>query len=92
MIGRTIGEFIDELYNNPEMEFVYRDEHYMISGYIEPPDKNYTLELYNITKNVSLFKFTDKLREKCIENFENSKIFDKKNIYEVENEITILYG
>ena len=32
MTGRTISEFITELYNNPEMEFIYHDNRYMISG------------------------------------------------------------
>ena len=37
MTGRTISEFITELYNNPEMEFIYHDNRYMISGYVELP-------------------------------------------------------
>ena len=35
MTGRTISEFITELYNNPEMEFIYHDNRYMISEYVE---------------------------------------------------------
>ena len=50
MTGRNITEFILELYNNPEMEFIYRTERYMISGYVDLSDNMYTLELWNVTR------------------------------------------
>ena len=92
MKGRNIGEFISELYNNPEMEFVYRDKRYIISGYVDSSDKIYTLELWNITSDCSEFKCSDKFREKCVEKFEDSDIFDGKTIYEAENEIEVQNG
>jgi hypothetical protein len=92
MNGKTSSDFTTELYNNPEMEFVYNEEHYMLSGYVESDDKLYTLELWNITQNKSLFKESNAFREKCVKSFEDAKIFDGKTIYEVEDEITVLYG
>ena len=84
MTGRTISEFITELYNNPEMEFIYHSNRYMISGYVSPSGDIYTLELWNIS--------TNNLREKCVEQFEASKLFDNRTIYEAEDEITVQYG
>lgn len=92
MTGRTISEFITELYNNPEMEFIYHDNRYMISGYVGVSDEIYTLELWNITTNTLVFKCSDKLREKCVEQFEDSKLFDNRTIYEAEAEINVQYG
>ena len=92
MTGRTISEFITELYNNPEMEFIYRNRRYMISGYIDSHNETYTLELWNITSNTLVFKCSDKLREKCVEQFEDSELFDRRTIYEAENEINVQYG
>lgn len=92
MTGRTISEFITELYNNPEMEFIYHSNRYMISGYISPSGGIYTLELWNITTNSLLFKCSDKLRENCVEQFENSMLFDNRTIYEAEDEINVQYG
>ena len=92
MTGRTISEFITELYNNPEMEFIYHDNRYMISGYVGASEEIYTLELWNITTNTLVFKCSDKLREKCVEQFEDSKLFDNRTIYEAEAEINVQYG
>ena len=92
MTGRTISEFITELYNNSEMEFIYNSNRYMISGYVSPSGDKYTLELWNITTNSLAFKCSDNLREKCVEQFENSKLFDNRTIYEAEDEITVQYG
>ena len=34
MTGKTFTEFMDDLAYNPEMEFMFRGERYMISGYL----------------------------------------------------------
>ena len=92
MTGRSISEFITELYNNPEMKFIYHDQRYMISGYVDSSDDIYTLELWNISTNRLVFKYSDKFREKCVEQFEDSKLFDERTIYEAEDEINVQYG
>ena len=92
MTGRSISEFITELYNNPEMEFIYHKQLYMISGYVDSSDDIYTLELWNISTNRLVFKYSDKFREKCVEQFEDSKLFDERTIYEAEDEINVQYG
>ena len=35
MQGKKLNEFIDSLYFNPEMEFVYSGKKYLVSGYRE---------------------------------------------------------
>ena len=92
MKGKTIRDFIAELYNNPEMEFYYDDEHYMVAGYVDVEGKTYTLDLWNISKNTSVFKHTDAIRENCIEKFESAQIFGGKTIYEIADEIRVEYG
>lgn len=92
MTGKTVSEFITELYNNPEMEFLFRDKRYMLSGYIDSKDESYTLELWLIEENKMLFSVSDRSREKCVEAFEKARFFDNKNIYEAEDKITVIYG
>lgn len=90
MNGKSIGDFISELYYNAEIEFIYMDERYMISGYIK--NDKYELEVFCISRNKSIFSVADDNRERCIEKFEEAAIFDGKTIYEVEMDITVLYG
>ncbi|MCI1268770.1 MAG: hypothetical protein LKG21_02560 [Ruminococcus sp.] len=90
MNGKSISDFISDLYYNPEIEFVYQDMRYMVSGYME--NNEYTLELFNISQDNCLFKMTDVSRIKCIEAFEEALIFNGKTIYDVEKDITVLYG
>ena len=90
MNGKAISDFISDLYYNSETEFVYQNKRYIISGYID--DSEYTLELYNVSQVKRLFKMTDISREKCVEAFEEAPIFNGKTIYEVEKDITVLYG
>lgn len=90
MKGKEIGNFISELYYNAEIEFVYIDERYMISGYIK--DDKYELEVCCISRDQSIFNVSDDERERCVEKFEEAAIFDGKTIYEVERDITVLYG
>lgn len=90
MNGKSISDFISDLYYNPEIEFVYQNMRYMVSGYME--NNEYTLELFNISQDNCLFKMTDVSRIKCIEAFEGTLIFNGKTIYDVEKDITVLYG
>ena len=90
MIGKSFQSFIDELYYNPEIEFFYRGERYMISGYVE--ENQYTLEVTNIGTSSVLFKVTAASRDACVLNFENAPIFNAKTIFEAEKEIEVLYG
>lgn len=92
MHGKNIGDFIDSLYINPEMEIEFSNKRFLISGY-RNDDNKYTLRvdtIESISKNV--FFFNSNSIQICVEAFEKAKIFDGKTIYEAHNEITVLYG
>lgn len=92
MIGKKLYEFIDALYFNPEMEFTYCGKRYLISGYVES-DGVYTLRVDTIEyDSQELFLYKSISRQECVEKFECAKIFDGKDVYEVEKEITVEYG
>ena len=45
------------------------------------------LEVYNLTKNTTVFSVKTPSIQKCIEAFLNAKIFDEKTFWEAETEI-----
>lgn len=90
MTGKTFTEFMDDLAYNPEMEFMFRGERYMISGYLTRDQ--YTLELCNIDTDSMLFTMTSAFRDECVSAFEKARAFDGQTISEAEHEIEVLYG
>ena len=92
MQGKTFSEFIDSLYINPEMEIEYLNNKFLISGY-KDDDNSYVLRVDTIaTSSEQIFFAKNSDVQKCVDAFENAKIFDDKTIYEVEDKITVLYG
>ena len=92
MQGKSLSEFIDSLYINPEMEIEYSNKKYLISGYRDD-DNSYVLRVDTIavsSKQILFVKNSDV--QKCVEAFETEKFFDDKTIYEIEDKITVLYG
>ena len=93
MHGNFLNEFIDDLYHNPEKEIAYNGKRYMIAGFVNETDGPYTLTVYTIEEDCkTLFLFTSKDRQECVNAFENTKIFDGKTIYEAEKDIEVIYG
>lgn len=94
MTGKTFTEFMDDLAYNPEMEFMFRGERYMISGYLtgDQYGDQYTLELCNIDTDSMLFTMTSASRDECVAAFEKAQVFDGETIFEAEHEIEVLYG
>lgn len=92
MKGKTIGAFIEALYDNPEMELLFHGNRYLVSGWVDAEDKNYTLELWNVTLDCMAFQRTDAVRERCVTEFEKAPIFDGLTIYQAEQEIEVLFG
>lgn len=92
MKGKTLGQFIDDLYYNAEMEFLFNDKKYIISGWLNE-DETYTVALSSIDENSQeLFSCTSRSRQEVVETFEAAKIFDGRTIYDVEKNITVIYG
>jgi hypothetical protein len=92
MRGKTLSEFIDSLYINPEMEIEYSNKKFLISGYRDD-DNSYVLRVDTITETSEQIFFAKNADvQNCVDAFENAKIFDGKTIYEAEDKITVLYG
>ena len=92
MKGKTLNQFMDDLYYNAEMEFVLNSKSYIISGWSNK-DESYTIELWSIEENPQeLFSFTSVSRQEVVEAFEVAKIFGNKTLYDVEKDITVIYG
>lgn len=89
MKGKMLSEFIDELFVNPEMEWVYHNTKYLISGYSS--EKN----LYTISADIlgsnghNVFEVTNTNRNECVAKFEEAEIFDGLTVYEAENDIEV---
>ena len=92
MKGKTLNQFMDDLYYNAEMEFVLNSKSYIISGWSNK-DESYTIEVWSIEENPQeLFSFTSVSRQEVVEAFEVAKIFGNKTLYDVEKDITVIYG
>ena len=92
MKGKTLRQFIDDLYYNAEMEFIFNGKKYIISGWLNE-DETYTAALYLIEENSQeLFSCTSRSRQEVVETFEVAKIFDGRTIYDVEKNIIVTYG
>ena len=92
MQGKKLSLFIDALYTNPEMEFEYAGKKYLVAGYRDD-NNEYILRVDSIEASSNqVFFFKDISIQKCVEAFEEAPIFNGKTIYEVEKDITVLYG
>ncbi len=91
MKGKSLNHFIKDLYYNPEIEIYLGNTFYLISGCVDL-EKHYTLEVWRQDSGQLIFSVTDTDRQKCVETFENAKIFDGKTIYEAEKDITVHFG
>ena len=92
MNGKTLPDFIDELYCNPEIEIEYHSTRYSVSGYLDE-SKEFVLRVDSIENQSSeVFCVRGKTTRECVEAFEEAPLFDGKTIYEAESEITVLYG
>ena len=91
MHGKSLSDFIDSLYFNPEMEFSFSNKRFLISGYCE--NNEYTLRIDSIeTDSVTVFLVKCKNAQDCVNEFEKAKLFEGRTIYNAHDEITVLYG
>ena len=94
MKGNDLDQFIDDLYSmgGPEKEFIYKGNSYFLES---ANIGNNTIEMVMfqcIGKGEYIFRCTGKDFAECARQFEKARIFDGKTIYEVENEIEVVYG
>ena len=91
MIGGNPNEFVDGLYYGDERWFIFRNIKYFIQGWVK--DGKFTLLLDQIDPDPGTnwrrwegVKEEEKNRE-VVKSFLDSKIFDGKSFWEVEQEI-----
>lgn len=94
MKGNDLNQFIDDLYSmgGPEKEFIYKGNSYFLES---ANIGNNTIEMVVFQcfgKGEYIFRCTGKDFAECARQFEKARIFDGKMIYEVENEIEVVYG
>ncbi len=97
MQGMFIGDFFNKVYYGDELEFAIGNTTYFIQGFQE--DNKYVLvvDYWNKTDGTEpnhdyLFSIKCDTLEERLSCFEQAPIFDGKTIYEVEKDITVLYG
>ena len=94
MKGNNLNEFIDDLYSTggPEKEFLHKGNRYFLES-ANIDDRTIEMAIFQcFGKGEYIFRCKGKNFAECAKQFENAKIFDGKTIYEVENEIEVLFG
>ena len=87
MINGNVNEFIAGLHYGDERFFLFRGKKYFLQGYFK--DNTPMLELYILKPSDSDFEWRAFSNDNNypVSEFENSKIFDGKSFWEIENEI-----
>ncbi len=92
MKGTTVENFIDTLYNCPDLEFSFRGKKYMLEMW-RNDNGAYSITINSIeSKPQCIFKRNNLSISQCVSAFEEATIFNGLTIYQAENEIEVLYG
>lgn len=94
MKGHTLNQFIDDLQSTggPEKEFSYKGKRYFLES-ANIGDGTIEMVVFQcFGKEEYIFRCIGKSFSECAKQFESAKIFDGKTIYEVEQDIEVLYG
>ena len=96
-IGMTMGDFIDKVYCGDELEFIIGETTYFVQGYQEDNKFVLTVDYWNKADGTEsnhdyLLSIKCDTLEERLSRFEEATIFNGKTIYEVEKDITVLYG
>lgn len=97
MNGKEIGDFMDKIYCGDELEFILGETTYFIQGFQEDNKYVLTVDYWNKTDGTEpdhdyLFTIKCDTLEERLSRFEEATIFNGKTIYDVEKDITVLYG
>ena len=92
MEGKTLNQFVDDLYNNGEMEFIFEGKKYIVSAWLNK-NASYTISLPSIEeKPAEVFSYTSRDRREVVEKLLSAKVFNEKNLYTAEDNIVVTYG
>ncbi len=95
MKGNTLCEFIDDLLvsGGPEKEFEYEGKVYMLETTFDSKSELHEMVVFECTNQPTfLFQVRKKTLRECVEELESAPIFSGKTLYEVEQNITVLFG
>lgn len=97
MNGMNIGDFINKVYQGDEIEFTIGKTTYFVQGNRIDNKYELTVDYWEKTDGTEpshdyLFSITCESPQERLQQFEEATIFDGKTIYEVEKDITVLYG
>lgn len=101
MKGNTINAFMSDLrYNGgPEKEFVYKNKWFFVEGESKENDGRTYFRLEEYTRNgndagdyLNTYWFGGASYNEAVEEFEKTKTFNGKTIYEAEKDIEALFG
>ncbi|WP_406533591.1 hypothetical protein [Methanobrevibacter sp.] len=90
MIDGSAREFINKLYYEDHY-VVYKDNKYFLNGcqtkHLENGTDSVRLEVYNLTKNLTVFSITKSTANDCVEAFQDAPIWSGKTFWEIENQM-----
>lgn len=97
MKGMSIGDFMNKVYFGDEIEFTIGDTTYFIQGFQKDNKYVLTVDYWNKadgteTEHDYLFSIKCDTPNEILSHFEEAPIFNGKTIYDVEKDITVLYG
>ena len=95
MKGSTLAEFINDLrtMGGPEKEFTFRDKRYFLETIRQKETGLLEMYIFEVSDTDPIIaRFFGKDFGECTDKFEEAKIFDGKTIYDVEDEIEVLFG
>ena len=99
MKGNTLKEFIDDLLSvgGPEKEFAFNGRRFFLETTFDRQLGQFDMCIQEYLPdaeqtNLHEYHFEGKTETECVHKFEKAKIFDGKNIYEAEQDITVLFG
>ena len=86
MKNGNVQEFVDRIYYGDELWFLYNDTKYFLEGWIE--NDILELVLYEMKENGKDYQWEGDNNNYPVEEFLSDRIFDGKNFWEIENDIT----
>ena len=91
MIDGNARDFINKLYYEDHY-VIFKDEKYFINGCQTKKFSNgresVRLEVYNLTKDKTVFSVTKSSAIECLDSFQDATIWAGKTFCEIESEIT----
>lgn len=92
MNGKDIKEFLETISWGEEIEFIYKDEHFFIQG-VNNGENEKEIQLFSCDKpGPLLYSLKCNSFQDGVLQFQKDIILDGKTIYELDDDITVIYG